>query len=248
MSYYKISHHYRIPLERAAALAGKEKTAENLYPLLADDIHPFVSNEMQQNPPPTAEIASVSQFRSLSINRQTLSRVRVPNRRKEISSTAKHHQNISKIKRMEKAADQVLDSSEKLLKGSEQQKEQVLDRLMLKFHEFFEGRIPVTSCAKYNASSSSRANNSASSTDPRENTCNRKYGKRKLRDQDEGQRDGGEDDDSHKRGKPSKDPPISSATGSTNRLACPYFKHDPRKYRSVDVCASRGWDSISRLK
>lgn len=32
------------------------------------------------------------------------------------------------------------------------------------------------------------------------------------------------------------------------RLACPYFKHDPRKYRAWNTCCGPGWSSTHRVK
>jgi hypothetical protein len=34
----------------------------------------------------------------------------------------------------------------------------------------------------------------------------------------------------------------------TQKLACPYFKHDPAKYRQWRVCCGPGWGSIHRVK
>jgi hypothetical protein len=239
-------------LERAAALAGKEKIAENLYPLLAHDVYPLVCSKMQPSLPSTGETDSMSHFWSSSTSSRTSSKVSLPVRKIEVRVAAIHQIIDAKqkdliVRDMEETADQVRESVEEQFMDPERQKEQGLDLLMLEFYKFFKGRIPITSCASYNTSNSSRAANSASSTVSKENNSNGTHGKRKLGNQS-GRRDGGEDDDSHKRGKPSKDPPISSATGCTNRLACPYFKHNPRKYRLVHVCATRSWDSIHRIK
>jgi hypothetical protein len=43
---------------------------------------------------------------------------------------------------------------------------------------------------------------------------------------------------------------IKSESETPLRLACPFWKKDPRKYNIHEhrVCASRAWDSVSRVK
>lgn len=38
------------------------------------------------------------------------------------------------------------------------------------------------------------------------------------------------------------------AVKSNKRLACPYYKHDPRKFRRARTCAGPGFNGIHRLK
>ncbi|OTA65397.1 hypothetical protein K449DRAFT_403983 [Hypoxylon sp. EC38] len=50
-----------------------------------------------------------------------------------------------------------------------------------------------------------------------------------------------------------KGKPKSSKTGSSPRpkhryVACPFFKHNPDRYRSQEACSSRSWPTVSRLK
>jgi hypothetical protein len=90
---------------------------------------------------------------------------------------------------MGKPIDQVQESREEKPREPNQRKEQSINYLMLEFYNFFEGRIPVTSCGKNNASSTSRAANSTPNTTFRGNASNEKRGKRKLDDQSGEQRD-----------------------------------------------------------
>lgn len=32
------------------------------------------------------------------------------------------------------------------------------------------------------------------------------------------------------------------------RFACPFFKHNPQKYKQVKTCCGPGWDTVHRLK
>ncbi len=68
----------------------------------------------------------------------------------------------------------------------------------------------------------------------------------------ENERDeGSSDDDEEKPPKGPKGPEtVSGEVEIGARLACPFQKHDPKKYIPPDykACASLGWDSISRVK
>jgi hypothetical protein len=59
------------------------------------------------------------------------------------------------------------------------------------------------------------------------------------------------DDDEEKlrKGPPGPDT-LSNESEIGSRLACPFQKHDPKRYRppKYGACASKGWESISRLK
>ncbi|KAK3349258.1 S-adenosyl-L-methionine-dependent methyltransferase [Lasiosphaeria hispida] len=61
---------------------------------------------------------------------------------------------------------------------------------------------------------------------------------------------GGEDDnngdiDDRRRKRPRLS---SSSSGETKRLACPYYKRNPRKYGKWTSCPGPGWDEIHRVK
>lgn len=54
--------------------------------------------------------------------------------------------------------------------------------------------------------------------------------------------DGGNDDRRRKR------PRLLSSAAETKRLACPYYKRNPRKYCKWTSCPGPGWDEIHRVK
>ncbi|KAI8315536.1 hypothetical protein K4K59_001144 [Colletotrichum sp. SAR11_240] len=49
--------------------------------------------------------------------------------------------------------------------------------------------------------------------------------------------------DSEPRGSPPSEDQVSSA-----KLACPFFKHNPRKYKNQRPCCGPGWDHVHRIK
>jgi hypothetical protein len=71
-------------------------------------------------------------------------------------------------------------------------------------------------------------------------------GKRKL-DTGAGKDDGDEDEDSDTDDGPPRRI-FPKVVRDKRRFACPYFKHDPQKYKYFRSCPGPGWDRIHRVK
>ena len=123
-------------------------------------------------------------------------------------------------------------------------KEQIIDRLMVCVHGMFtssgSGTPHEHAC---NSSSDSHTQSGPSSLEhPKRSEKKRKAGER------------GEDSDHHSDGDRSRkrqklqqrsDGPKQE---SSKKLACPYFKHDPRKRHTSGACCGPGWDTVHRIK
>lgn len=104
-----------------------------------------------------------------------------------------------------------------------------------------------TTCAGDKGSSSTSnirpksKNHSASKSSSSNHARERMLGNQKDRSADG-------DDDTPER--PRFDVSYPQDLGHRVRLACPFFKHDPRKYNAADhhTCATAAWDSIDRVK
>lgn len=125
-------------------------------------------------------------------------------------------------------------------------KEQILNGLMLRFYEIF------------NSSGWSCRNNEGSSRTPdslsfQANVVGEqgrtKPGRQKRKSDESRDDEDDEDEDDSSRKKQKKLAGASGIEGEERqKLACPYFKHNPRKYRSCKSCPGPGWDTIHRLK
>jgi hypothetical protein len=140
------------------------------------------------------------------------------------------------------------DMSVNDVEGSIPRKDDIVDRVMLKFYDIFTP-------AEYN----SRTEH-PSSASPKSSECNETTKKGSLnvsgskRAQPDSQRNGDDannddQDDGHSRKRPCKSMSDRLGDPETRRLlACPYFKHNPKKYQTWRTCIGPGWDSVSRLK
>lgn len=113
---------------------------------------------------------------------------------------------------------------------------------MMEFYRVFDATFGVR-CAASGQSASTHSDpidcNGTSITAP----LRRQAGKRKADDADR-QGDSEEEDESL----PKKSRSGNDDLGCQRKLACPYFKHNPRKYKNVHSCLGPGWVPIARLK
>ncbi|KAF2493129.1 hypothetical protein BU16DRAFT_563306 [Lophium mytilinum] len=123
-------------------------------------------------------------------------------------------------------------------------KEEIIDRVMIQFYRMFYATLGSRGAASGEPNSAHgdplNYGGTSSSGSSQHNTGKRKTNRdRNRRDSDE------EDGNLHKRSKPHKD---DDDLESDRRLACPYFKHNPSKYRDITPCRGPGWTELSRLK
>ena len=74
-----------------------------------------------------------------------------------------------------------------------------------------------------------------------------KGGKRKAGGQDRGMNDSGDDEDGIQE-RPTKVPRRDDDDSPIAKLACPYYKYNPRKYRHAKTCSGPGWQTVHRVK
>ncbi|WQF80968.1 hypothetical protein CDEST_05982 [Colletotrichum destructivum] len=65
---------------------------------------------------------------------------------------------------------------------------------------------------------------------------------------DEEDNDDDDDDDDEDFSPRAKLPKVHEDGGNGARLACPFFKHNPRKYKNQRPCCGPGWDHVHRIK
>jgi hypothetical protein len=125
------------------------------------------------------------------------------------------------------------------------QKEQMLDRLMVCVHELFAvtGVSTRTGHTSSTTSSPSKQNNEAPGSG------SKNIGGKRKRDQRDKDGDGGEDNDD-KSGKRQSmlDAHTEPQENDKRRLACPYYKQNPRKQYPSRACCGPGWTSVHRIK
>ncbi|KAI1417955.1 hypothetical protein F5Y13DRAFT_184469 [Hypoxylon sp. FL1857] len=62
------------------------------------------------------------------------------------------------------------------------------------------------------------------------------------------QHDAGADGSKRDKGKSRKSKTGSPSRPKTKYVACPFFKHNPDRYSSLETCSRRSWPAVSRLK
>jgi hypothetical protein len=130
----------------------------------------------------------------------------------------------------------------------------ILEAVMAEFYNLLhQGLKSATASGAYNQSGSTSSTQSSPSTNRSVSSANQSsisstsnaLGPKRL-NQDGEFPPPNEDQDSNKR------PRTSGATSrddnSTRRYACPFFKHDPRKYGQRGSCTGPGFNSIAHLK
>lgn len=132
----------------------------------------------------------------------------------------------------------------------EARKSAIIDRLMGHFSTFLatcNRASGFTQSANQSNQSSSRASQSSTtndqSTHPRQSTNHATKRTLQAHDYDDLEEDG------DCVPPPKKQKGISATVGSrTQRFACRYFKHNPRKYQHARSCVGPGWETVHRMK
>ena len=123
-------------------------------------------------------------------------------------------------------------------------KRELIDRLMIEFYATFD---PNSGVITYGGSSSPIPQQNAGTNQSVNTSClGGGNGKRKASDKDSPTRDNN-GEDLNKRLRPSHDDP-DVGSDMPKKLACPYFKRNPRKYQRFRSCPGPGWDTVHRLK
>ncbi len=101
-------------------------------------------------------------------------------------------------------------------------------------------------CTRGNDNSRTSSRSTITSQDSGRKGPQRPGQKRKLEGSPPPDDDDGEDDGSSKRRRGSATATDSSDTGA--RFACPFYKHDPDRYRNRRTCPGPGWPTVHRMK
>jgi hypothetical protein len=94
--------------------------------------------------------------------------------------------------------------------------------------------------------SSTATNNSAPRSQENNRKASHSSGKRKSRSEDNLPSNDDQDDGSSKRRRGSLATVESSETGA--RFACPFYKHEPHRFRNRRTCPGPGWPTVHRMK
>jgi hypothetical protein len=122
-------------------------------------------------------------------------------------------------------------------------KQRTIDRIMVDFYKMFDRTAKIAQ--RPVREQAGQGNQSVISTTIQcsKNQASQRQSKKRRADDEAGKDESG--DETQKRAKRAQTG-ISEEPG--RRLACPYFKHNPQKYRNVHPCLGPGWTSIHRLK
>ncbi|KAF2492919.1 hypothetical protein BU16DRAFT_93784 [Lophium mytilinum] len=120
-------------------------------------------------------------------------------------------------------------------------KKRMIDLAMMEFYRMFDATFGIRQVASGESAKSGVVNcvNTSNGESAKPQNAKRKAADNNGRDDGEN-----EDDQPRKRSKPSNDDDLECQ----RKLACPYFKRNPRKYGNVHSCLGPGWVAIARLK
>jgi len=124
------------------------------------------------------------------------------------------------------------------------QKEQLIDRLMLRFYEIFN-TTGFSGAKDQGSSSAPNVSTSHSNTSPQRSS---NAGSKKRTSDERGEDQDDENDNSNSRKRSKNSDGAAVLDEEKKKLACPYFKHNPRKYQGLRSCPGPGWDTVHRLK
>jgi hypothetical protein len=124
-------------------------------------------------------------------------------------------------------------------------KEQMLDRLMVCVHEMFA----VTSVSTRAGHTSSTTSSPSTKHSEAPGSSSKNIGEKRKRGQLDKNGDRNEDNDD-KSGKRQRmlDAHTEPQEDERRRLACPYYKQNPRKQYPSRACCEPGWTSVHRIK
>ncbi|OCK79198.1 hypothetical protein K432DRAFT_355440 [Lepidopterella palustris CBS 459.81] len=121
----------------------------------------------------------------------------------------------------------------------------ILHRLMTKFYSMLDPSTGIVIRNGTKSSSSQRAGESGSTSGSQSSGS---YGFKPK--PSKGGFSGRNTDEQDNSDKPQKPPEnhLEDELGNSRKLACPYFKRNPRKYQKFRSCPGPGWDTVHRLK
>lgn len=129
--------------------------------------------------------------------------------------------------------------------GVEDDKERVLNYLMVCVHDMFTLAESSDRPADANTSSSYSFRQTGESS----TSGSDKSGRKRGRDESTGDQDPNDENDKFKPRKRRQDEEDNENSKKLDRkLACPYYKHNPDKHHSSGACCGPGWDSVHRIK
>ncbi|KAL5113653.1 hypothetical protein ACEQ8H_008468 [Pleosporales sp. CAS-2024a] len=100
-----------------------------------------------------------------------------------------------------------------------------------------------------NGGRKSSASNGSGSNDQKSNhKVSQHAGKRKTRPDRDLRPDEDEEDGANKRRRRSSAATIESSSETGARFACPFYKHDPNRFRNRRTCPGPGWPTVHRMK
>jgi hypothetical protein len=135
------------------------------------------------------------------------------------------------------------DSSEEESFNLPARKKRVIDHIMAEFYTMFDAIFGIRYAASGQPNSAQQG--SMNCIDPSNSGSTQPQNGKRKADDEERQGDGEDGDE-----KPPKKSKLINDEDleCQRRLACPYFKRNPRKYRNVHSCLGPGWIAIARLK
>ncbi|KAJ4291639.1 NAD-dependent protein deacylase SIR2rp2 [Kalmusia sp. IMI 367209] len=125
------------------------------------------------------------------------------------------------------------------------QKELLLDRFMLHVYDIFDAK---SSPSRRHQGSSNSSTGSPPKHTPSTSTNSRGTTKHHRTLDDDGN-DQNQEDRPNKKPRKVEKPGMSYQEGNKKPFACPFFKHDPKRYCTARACAGpAGWENAARLK
>jgi hypothetical protein len=122
-------------------------------------------------------------------------------------------------------------------------KQRTIDRIMADFYTMFDRNTGIAQRPVHGQSGHGDQSPTSTGVQCPKRRASQRQSKRRRLDDGDGKEESG--DETQKRGKRIQ---TGNSDEPERRLACPYFKHNPRRYRNVHPCLGPGWNSIHRLK
>jgi hypothetical protein len=193
-----------------------------------------IANSFDEPERPTGKSTRRSEFQSSSIRRRSPQSVQ--------NSSSANSSDDDAVNTTDESLD---NDSPNTIISIDAQKEAILDRLMVYFHQIFAAAGDSTHRGERDGTPSKPPKQK---NDLPHCPSTQVKGKRKSGDRDEGNHPD-EDDEDFGRKRPRKQMFMAeSAPESAKRLACPYFKRKPSRYQSRRTCSGPGWRTVHRLK
>jgi hypothetical protein len=137
-----------------------------------------------------------------------------------------------------------VDSSSDEDRDMVSQKQRIIDRIMADFYTLFDTTAGVTQRGVHSRPGHGQLSADFAASASYNGECSRRQAGKRKGSGSKGNGDSG--DESQKPAKRIK--AADEVEEPERRLACPYFKRNPRKYWKTHPCLGPGWDSTHRLK